>query len=221
MTARRMESRQPHHLDRNQAVFSERRPVRMEDSETDVARIVNFDSFHAYRWLVSIAERNPKLNRFLRGNGVDLNHVFNLLGGAIALCRHSFSGPNGPKEDCIFLPVMDEDGVTPLDVAMFSMANPARFETMLKLGVVLGLDQVFNPATYWGGEPCCLLPTPLEWLAAGIESCAVVLDPSGAKPILDWAPGNVAAVDNHHADELVEMGAVDPARLVVPLRRAA
>ena len=47
------------------------------------------------------------------------------------------------------------------------------------------------------------------------------LDPLRAKPILDWAPGNLAAMDDDHADELVELGAVDPARLVVPLWRAA
>ena len=193
----------------------------MVDSEIDLARIVNFDSFRAYRWLVSIAEPNPKLYAFLRKKGVDLSQVINLLGGAIALCRHSFSGPNDPKEDCIFLPVMDEDGVTPLDVVMFSVANPARFSTVLGLGLVLGLDQVFNPATYWGGEPCRLLSTPLEWLAAGIESCAVVLDPTLSKPILDWAPGELAAMDEDHADKLVDLGAVDPKRLVVPLRRAA
>ena len=55
----------------------------MTGAEIDLARIVNFDSFRAYRWLVTIAEPNPKLCGFLRGNGVDLNHVLNLLGGAI------------------------------------------------------------------------------------------------------------------------------------------
>jgi hypothetical protein len=54
--------------------------VRMVDCEIDVARIVNFDSFRAYRWLVAIAEPNPKLYAFLRKKGVDLNHAFNLLG---------------------------------------------------------------------------------------------------------------------------------------------
>jgi hypothetical protein len=78
-----------------------------------------------------------------------------------------------------------------------------------------------NPATYWGGEPCRLLRTPLEWLAAGIEGCAVILDPLRAKPILDWAPGDFAAVDVNHADHLVAMGAVDPERLFVARRRAA
>jgi hypothetical protein len=189
--------------------------------ESDLARIVNFDSFRAYRGLVSIAEPNPKLYRFLRDNDVDSNHVINLLHGAIALCPHSFSRPNGPKEDCIFLPVMDEDGVTPIDVVAFSMANPARFGTMLGLGGVLGAGEVLNPATYWGGEPCRLLRTPLEWLQEGIESCAVVLDPTLSEPILAWAPGNLAAMDEDHAHDLVETGAVDPARLVVPLRRAA
>jgi hypothetical protein len=116
---------------------------------------------------------------------------------------------------------MEEDGVTPLDVALFSMANPARFDTLLNLGVVLGAGEVMNPATYWGGEPCRLVRTPLEWLREGIAGCAVVLDPPHAKPILDWAPGNLAAMDVDHADHLVERGAADPARLIFPLRRAA
>jgi hypothetical protein len=180
----------------------------MVDCEIDVARIANFDSFRAYRWLVAIAEPNPKLYAFLRKKRVDLNHAFNLLGGAIALCRHSFSGPNGLKEDCIFLPVMEEDGVTPLDVAMFSMANPTRFGTMLGLGAILGAGEVLNPATYWADQPCRLLRTPLQWLAEGIEGCGVILDPAHAKPILNWAPGSLAAMDDRHADELVDMGAV-------------
>ncbi len=33
--------------------------------------------------------------------------------------------------------------------------------------------------------------------------------PTSAKPILDWAPGNLASMDHHRADELVDMG-VDP-----------
>jgi hypothetical protein len=187
--------------------------------EIDVARIVSFDSFRAYRWLVKIAEPNPKLYGYLRDSDVDLNHVINLLDGAIALCEWRIG--SGPKEDCIFLPVMDEDGVTPLDVVMFSMREPSRFGTLLGIGAVLGAGEVLNPATYWGGEPCRLLRTPLEWLVAGIEFCAVILDPSRAKPILAWAPGNLAAMDEEHADKLVDLGAVDPERLVVPLRRAA
>jgi hypothetical protein len=189
--------------------------------EMDLAKVVNFDSVRVYRWLVSIAEPNPKLYGFLRDNGVDLNHVVNLLQGAIAICRHSFSGSNGPKEDCILLPVMDEDGITPMDVVAFSMANPVRFGTILGSGGILGAGEVLSPATYWGGEPCRLLRTPLEWLQEGIEFCAVILDPSLAKSILDWAPGYLAAKDEDHADALVDMGVVDPARLVVPLRRAA
>jgi len=41
--------------------------------EVDLARIVNFDSFRAYKWLISIAEPNQKLYGYLRDNGVDLN----------------------------------------------------------------------------------------------------------------------------------------------------
>ena len=184
----------------------------MVDFEIDAARIVNFDCFRTYRWLVSIAEPNSKLYAFLRKDGVDLNHVFNLLGGAIALCRHSFSGPNGPKEDCIFLPVMEEDGVTPLDVVMFSMANPARFSTMLGLGLVLGLDQVFNPATYWGGEPCRLLLTPLEWLAAGI-------DPSAAKSFFSCPVDTLHSPQKKGLCTAAEHGGRNAGRRAVRVRR--
>ena len=49
----------------------------------------------------------------------------------------------------------------------------------------------------------------------------MILDATRAKQILDWAPGNFAAVDVNHADQLVAMGAVDPERLFVARRRAA
>jgi hypothetical protein len=186
--------------------------------DIDLGKIITFNSFRAYRWLVAISEPDRTLYTFLRSNGVDLDHVINLLNGAIARCEWSIAGPT---ETCVFIPVMDEDGVTPLDVVMFSMREPSRFATMLGLGAVLGAGEVLNPATYWAGQPCRLLRTPLEWLREGIAGCAVVLDPVRAKPILDSAPGNLATMDVHHADHLVEMDAVDPERLVVPLRRAA
>jgi hypothetical protein len=39
--------------------------------------------------------------------------------------------------------------------------------------------------------------------------------------MLEWAPGDLAAMDGAHADELVAMGTVDPKRLVVPVVRSA
>jgi hypothetical protein len=49
---------------------------------------VNIDhlgSVRAYWDLLETAEPNPRLWRFLRQNGVDCLHVFNLLHGAVAL----------------------------------------------------------------------------------------------------------------------------------------
>jgi hypothetical protein len=179
----------------------------------NLAKIAHFDSFRAYRWLVSIAEPHPKLYGFLRDYGVDLNHTINLLEGAIALRRWSI---DGPEEDAVFLPIIDADGVTPVDVAVFSMASPACFKTILGLGAILGLGEVMNPASYWDGTPCRLLRTPLEWLQEGIAGAAVVLDPARSRPILDWAPGKLAARDMAHAEVLVAAGAVDPRKLVIP-----
>jgi hypothetical protein len=190
----------------------------MSKSEMDLANVIHFDSYRAYKWLLTIAGPDAKLYDYLRAQGVDLKHVINLLDGALARCEWSIAGQ---EEDCILLPFMDEDGVRPLDVVMFSMTNPACFDTMLRRGAVLGADEVLNPATYWDGEPCRLLRTPLEWLQEGIEGCAVILDPMRAKPTLDWAPGNLGAMDVDHANQLVAMGAVHPERVVVPLWRAA
>jgi hypothetical protein len=185
----------------------------------DLANIVHLDSYRDHKWLVTIADpEDVKLNDDLRTQGVDVKHVLNLLDGKLARCEWSIAGHEW--EDCILLPLMDEDGRRPLDVVMFSMSNPARFATKRGLGAVLGAGEVLSPATYWGGEPCRLLRTPLEWLQEGIEGCAVILDPLRAKPILDWAPGNLCAMDFDHAIQLVEMG-VDPDRLVVPVRSAA
>ena len=88
-------------------------------------------------------------------------------------------------------------------------------------GAVLGAAEIVNPATYWDDQPCRLLRTPLEWLREGIEGCAVILDPVRARSMLAWAPGHLAALDEDHADELVEIGIVDPKRLVLPVVRSA
>jgi hypothetical protein len=186
--------------------------------EIDLAKVVNFDSFRAYRWLIETAEPDQKLYSFLRQHGVDLNHAINLLDGAIARCEWSV---RGPTEDCIAIPVFDDDGMTPTDVTVFSMRDPSRFGTMLGLGAVLGAGEMMNPATYWNNQPCRLLRTPLDWLREGIAGCAVLLDVERAKSILNWAPGKLAATDDRHADELVDMGVVDPKRLLVPVERAA
>src|SRR5262245_44277339 len=126
-----------------------------------LSKVVNFDSIRLYRWLLSISEPNPKLYAYLRANGVDLGHIFNLLGGAVALWSWSMDGVEKSDGDCILLPVMDIDCETPLDVLIFSMAQPAKFRTMLRLGGLLGANEVDNPASYWNGTPCPLWTTPL------------------------------------------------------------
>src|ERR1700754_3621378 len=111
--------------------------------EIDVAKIINFDSVRAYRWLIETAEPDQKLYSFLRQHSVDLSHAINLLDGALARCEWSVGGP---KEDCVALPVMGENGSTPFNVVVFSMRDPSRFETVLGLGTILGTGELMNPA---------------------------------------------------------------------------
>jgi hypothetical protein len=187
----------------------------------DLTKVINFDWVRIYRWLLSVAEPNLKFYSYLRNHGVDLDHAMNLLGGAIAFCPCSFQGFGRPTEDSIWLPVIDTDGETPLDVLAFSTVDSERFGTFLGLAGLLGSNEVDNLASYAGGQPCRLLRTPLKWLQAGCVGCAVVLDPELAKPLLTAAPGDLAAEDEDHARRLVESGAIDIKRLVIPVRRAA
>jgi hypothetical protein len=187
----------------------------------DLTKVINFDSVRVYRWLLSVADPDRELYAYLRAKGVDLNHTFNLLGGAVARVPCSFTGLGRPTEDCMLLPILDVDDETPIDVLAFSMREPAKFGTMLGLGGVLGANSVDNPASYAGGQPCRLLRTPLKWLHDGCVGCAVVLDPEIARPALSAAAGDLAAEDEDHARDLVSSGAVHVDRLLVPLLRAA
>jgi hypothetical protein len=116
---------------------------------------------------------------------------------------------------------MDEDDSTPLDIVAFSMRDPSRFQTVLGIAAVLGAGELVNPATYWAGSMCLLVRTPLQLLAAGIEFHACVIDAKRAKPIFDWASGNVAAADLDHAEELLTAGIIDENRLFIPNPKAA
>jgi hypothetical protein len=180
--------------------------------------IVNFESFRAYRWLLEIAEPDEVLWRYLRSHDIDLAHTFNMLHGAIARQPYNFDHCFGLGEDAIALPVLEPDDETPLDVCVFSMARPKRFTCLLELGAVLGANAVLNPASH---EPCQLVRTPLKWLQAGIQGHACVLDPWLARPLLDLAPGDLAAKDVSHAHELIVTDAVAPERLVIPVEAAA
>jgi hypothetical protein len=183
----------------------------------DLCNFVNFESLRAYRNLLETAEPSASLWTFLRENGVDCLHVFNLLHGAMARREWTIGGP---KEDCIFLPLMDEDNQTPLDVVTFSMRDPGRFQTVLGIGAVLGAGELMNPATYWAGGMCRLVRTPLQWLQSDIEFHACILDHKRAKPIFDWMPGSATAMDLDHAEELLAAGVIDEKRLFIPNPKA-
>jgi hypothetical protein len=185
------------------------------------ATIVNFESLRAYGRLLKTAGPDPRLYDYLETQGVHLRHVINLLGGAIAYQPYNFDNRYGLAEHAFALPVLEADDETPLDVVVCSMTRSPTFACLLKLGGVLGANAVVNAATYAGGERCRLVRTPLRWLQAGIVGHACVLDPVLARPLLDQAPGDLAAEDLSHAHELIVTDAVAPERLVIPVEAAA
>mgnify|MGYP001796828781 CR=1 FL=1 len=109
--------------------------------------------------------------------------------------------------------VHDEDAETVIDLVAWSTRDIAIFGTLFGAGV-LGLDILFNPASYSNG-PCCLYSNPLSWLQADCAG-AVVLDYAKAKTLLQAAPGPLTVYTLEFAERLLRLGTIPASRLNVP-----
>ena len=87
---------------------------------------------------------------------------------------------------------------------------------------LVGMWQAYNPASYVFGRPLQVHRTPLDWLRAGADGCAIV-NPRLAAHVLNELPGPIAGQDEAHARELADLvlSTVDLTRIRVPVRRVA
>jgi hypothetical protein len=125
-------------------------------------------------------------------------------------------------EACLVMSVLGEDAETTVDLVGWSAQEPERFASMFGTCGTLGIDQLLNPATYYGGLPCPIWQTPWNWLKAGCRG-VVVLDGDKAHSEFRMAKGLLAVESVEHGRDLVLSGRIPESRLVVPapLRRAA
>jgi hypothetical protein len=158
----------------------------------------------AYSFLAIADHFDPAVLRYFQNNNLEVEpllEVAGLIGSFRVRFNDGYFDLDDSGESAICHIVYADDAETPCDVLAWSMHRPNRFGVFRGASGILGVDQVLNPATYYGGKPCRLWSTPLKWLHAGCQG-AVVLDGALATTILQGAPGRLAAESRVHAAEL-------------------
>jgi hypothetical protein len=170
------------------------------------------------------AEPSPEWSELIKANGIDLREAYARSGCiAVTRCeffdgrRFDFAGPDG--ELSAVLLVLGEDAKTVIDLVAWPIADPYRFATALGHAALLGVDQVTNPASYFGGEPLRLHRLPLAWLRAGCRGAVLLRHGLAAVSTLARAPGRLAGEDRIHARELAAMlrGSFPLDRIMAPI----
>ena len=122
----------------------------------------------------------------------------------------------------VVIEVFDDDDETVIDLVAWPVNRPEKFATAFGYAEALGLAQVCDPETYVDGQPLRIHQTPLAWVKAGCNG-VVILRETSAFLWLPRALGNLAAEDLAHGQRVARLlhSFFDPARIVVPARKAA
>jgi hypothetical protein len=80
-----------------------------------------------------------------------------------------------------------EDAETPIDLVAWTRERPDRILRCLGAARAIGIDQLFNPASYFAGRPLRVHRSALAWLAAGCDG-VVPLDWVAIRNRLDLFP---------------------------------
>ena len=174
-------------------------------------------------------DTTPAWFGFLRTNGLE-PRALEPFAGTIGVAPCRFTPPprrfrfDPDGADSAFFEVLEiEDGeIVVTDLVAFDGADPTIFGTLEGCGLVLGADQIENPASYLGGRPLLVHRTPLSWLRAGCQGI-VVLDERRAGARLAGALGNLAGEDEEHARQIARItaGMFSPRRIVFPRASAS
>lgn len=148
--------------------------------------------------------------------------------GLLALISVEFCEPSrfefaDTGEPAAVVEALDSDGETLVDLVAWPVADPTRVSTMFGRAPLVGGYAALNPATYFFDRPLQVHRTPLDWLKAGCDGCAVVVPALAARVLNDDVPGRIAGQDPGHAREIAALleSIVDIARVVAPVGRAA
>jgi hypothetical protein len=121
-------------------------------------------------------------NRWLRSQSIDIAHATNVAGpiiemeitsmpgGIFSFCEHAYGFL------AFVMMVFDRDAVTPIDFIAWTRDKPRRVYRYFGYTDALGVDQLYNPATYYDDSGLMIHRCPLDWLFAKCVG-SVVLDP--------------------------------------------
>jgi len=117
--------------------------------------------------------------RWLRSRSIDPDHVTNFAGLYVEAEITAMPGGIFSFSECGFsafvMMVHDRDAETPIDLIAFARDKPRRVYRYFGYADVLGVDQLYNPTSYFDGDGLMIRRAPLDWLSAGCTGC-VILD---------------------------------------------
>ncbi|MGE3875951.1 MAG: hypothetical protein AB7F74_23600 [Parvibaculaceae bacterium] len=153
----------------------------------------------------SRAHWTPEASAYVARHRIDMAAV-NAFAGLLAVIPCDFAG-NGTFDfaefggtPAVVIEVYAEDDETTVDLVAWPLDRPESFATMLGSDA-LGMARVFNPATWAFGHVLNVFRTPLAWLQAGCDGCAV-LDHRNVAGWLGKALGPIQAEDIAHARQI-------------------
>lgn len=127
------------------------------------------------------SDADVETDRWLKARGVDTAQAWNLAG---PLVQHdviikgrlfNFAEPDDHHfERAIIHLVYDDKGEWPVDLVAWTRQRPGSVFRRLGVGDALGIGQICNPASYFGGQALRLHRTPLDWLIAGCRGVMII-----------------------------------------------
>jgi hypothetical protein len=140
------------------------------------------------------SEPEIALSRWLEGQGVDVSHAWNVAGPILEhnitifpRMMFDFAEPGRPDSVRAVVHVAyDDDAETPVDLVAWTREKPHQVYRCLGSACAIGIDRLFNPASYFAGRPLRVRRSPLDWLAAGCDGI-VPLDYSAIRNRISWS----------------------------------
>jgi hypothetical protein len=172
---------------------------------------------------------NPTIDwlDYVRNNALDVATVCRFAGLiAVTHCvfydhrRFDFADPGEREaEAAAVIEAFGQDAEKVIDLVAWPLAAPGRIATLFGEAMLLGVDRIANPATYYASQHLQVFKTPLSWLQAGCAG-SVIIDPHCARFVLRSALGPIAGEDLDHARAIQKLTHFPAHRVLAPLRAA-
>ena len=138
------------------------------------------------------SEPQLELANWLESQGVDVPQILNLAGPIVEHdiivfpgAMFDFATPGSADSVRAVVHVaVGEDAETPVDLVAWTREQPDRILRCLGIAQAIGIDRLFNPASYFAGRPLRVYRSALAWLAAGCDGL-VPLDCAAIRHHLD------------------------------------